>query len=148
MKTRDKDGKAYWCTVLTPEEAEAVNNVAGAYGSKADFLRAIVKEKAGHMRDHHSYEQRTIGGSDMASLVFRFADGVHEVAFGEDGLYRAYIVDAECIIPAHYTLVCEGKRWLKVYDDNGKSFECMGDLIRVYTAGNFGCIIQILEDSE
>ena len=94
-------------------------------------------------RDHHSYERVFIGDSDVASLICESKNGVLSLRFGADGHYMAYIVDAECVIPDYYTFVWEGRNWLCIYDDEGltRRIDHSGS-IRIYRAGEFGCIIQ------
>lgn len=91
-----------------------------------------------------------IGASDIASLTVRAGGKVGALDFGEDGCYSAYIVDDIAVnIPAYYTCVFSAcSEWLKIYDDNmlsfSKSFDEMKN-IKIYRAGDFGCIIQILD---
>lgn len=104
------------------------------------------------MKDHHSYNKVFIGASDMASLTVRTPDQVAILNFGEDGDYRAYIVDSECEIPEHYKLTFYAYSskycshvWMKIYDDEGLAIAITAPhSIRVYQAGAFGCIIQRL----
>lgn len=104
------------------------------------------------MRDHHTYDRKYIGGSDIAHLI---AVGMNPeehtctpiktvpIAFGEDGTYTAYIVDGECGIPTHYTPVACFAEWLTIYDDDGIAYKCQGKQITIYRAAQRGCIIQI-----
>lgn len=91
-----------------------------------------------------------IGASDIASLTVRAGDKVDALDFGEDGCYSVHIVeDAAVDIPAYYSCVFSAySEWLKIYDDDGlsfsKSFDGMKN-IKIYRAGDFGCIIQILD---
>lgn len=65
--------------------------------------------------------------------------------FGEDGSYRAYMVTgADVEIGSHYEKVAAFKGWLRIYDDDGKTFEKSAAEINVYRSGDFGCIIQTL----
>lgn len=95
---------------------------------------------------YKDYEKTYIGSSDMACLIL--AGGGEDNAqpvylkFGEDGTYMAYIVDDGCPIPDHYKLKHTFKRWMKIYDDDGKVIDIKSDIIKVYQAGAFGCIIQ------
>ena len=109
-----------------------------------DAQRRKTERGEPHKKDHHEYPYISLGSSDIASLVLRDSRGVRELRFGEDGTYSAYLVDAECDIPDYYTLEAECRVWLSVYDDNTKTFEIQnpGKMIRVYRAGEFGCIIQ------
>ena len=96
------------------------------------------------MKNHHNCPKVSIGSSDLAELIVRGPGKVGTLAFGEDGSYRAYIVDRDCDIPGYYKQVFECRNWIVVYDDEGKSFEIEnhGSTYRVFRAGEFGCIIQ------
>ena len=106
------------------------------------------------MKTYKDFEKRYIGSSDIASLILagcRTEEGLktEALSFGEDGSYSAYIVkqseNEEIKIESHYTKVATFNHWLKVYDDDGKTFDCMGKEINIYRAGQFGCIIQIIQ---
>lgn len=91
-----------------------------------------------------------IGTSDIASLTVRAGEFIGALDFGEDGSYSAYIVeDAAVVIPDYYACVFEGvANWLNIYDDNMLNFSKRFDNlknIKIYRAGDFGCIIQILD---
>lgn len=115
---------------------------------KAHLINDATRRKAERgeprKKDHREYSRISLGGSDIASIILRDSRGVRELRFGEDGSYSAYLVDAECDIPDYYTLEAECKSWLSVYDDSIKTFEVQNPkkIIRVYRAGEFGCIIQ------
>lgn len=98
------------------------------------------------MKTYKDYEKTYIGSSDMAFLIIVGGgeNGVRYVhlKFGEDGEYMAYIVDDDCPIPKHYRLKHTFNRWIQIYDDDGKVIEIESDIIKVYQAGAFGCIIQ------
>lgn len=111
--------------------------------------------KETHMKNYRDFEKKYIGSSDIASLTFRAGNDVFPVNFGSDGSYDAYIVRGEAEIGEHYTLVHESKFiWLHIFDDSELTFKdsCYNaksedryDTIRVYRAGEFGCIIQFLK---
>ena len=65
--------------------------------------------------------------------------------FGEDGCYKAYIVTEDTEIGSHYSKVASFTDWMKIYDDDEKTFEKKAKKINVYRAGEFGCIIQIIQ---
>lgn len=111
--------------------------------SAQDSAKMQVAASGPKKRSHHSYERVFIGNSDIASLVLRSVPGVFELHFGGDGNYSAYIVDEECAIPDYYRFEWEGRNWLWIYDDEGLTMriEHRG-AIRIYRAGDFGCIIQ------
>lgn len=94
--------------------------------------------------NYKSYEKKHIGSSDIASLTLRFPSETKILNFGGDGSYHAYIVDENAEIGSHYTLEVSGNYWLKIYDDNGLSFEASAEEIRIYSAGSYGCIIQLI----
>lgn len=103
------------------------------------------------MKDHREYEKKIIGGSDIASLTYRTPQKAGILNFGGDGVYMAYVVDAECEIPKYYELTAESiatdgwGTWLKLYDDSGLAEEFRSEKgIKIYQAGGYGCIIQIL----
>lgn len=107
-------------------------------------------ERGKEMKNYKNYEKQCIGCSDIASLILRGinTDGELELKslkFGSDGVYWAYVVDADTEIPEHYTQVAEFKYWMQVYDDMARTatFRTKGnETIKVYRAGMYGCIIQ------
>ena len=103
------------------------------------------------MKDHHSYDKKYVGGSDIAALTCLSIsnDGLipELVRFGSDGEYMAYVVDAECSIPASYELTIshDGRGWMKLYDDDAKEFEARFENgFRIFRRGERGIIIQVL----
>lgn len=102
------------------------------------------------MRDHHEYNKISIGSSDVAALILVGFSSKEKglkssiLKFGEDNSYRAYIVDGECEIPTHYILEAEFNSWMKIYDDEGLTYDTNADIIRVYRAGGMGVIIQLI----
>ena len=103
------------------------------------------------MKSYKEYDREFIGDSDIAALIFVKANILD---FGCDGRYNAYVVDENAKIGDHYTLEMEFetssgfKAWLKVYDDEGLTADYSADKIRVYRAGDFGCIIQLIGEKE
>lgn len=109
------------------------------------------------MRNHHDYPKKYIGCSDIASLIFVGIRPDEEetpeldhlktlpLHFGGDRGYSAYTVDADAEIPLHYVLVASFKHWLKVYDDDSLVAKLSADRINVYRAGEYGCIIQLID---
>ena len=106
--------------------------------------------------DHHLYKKKLLGNSDIATLIAVGITPDNErksltdwlktttIHFGSDGHYEAYIVDDECDIPSHYSLVSEFKAWLKIYDDHECVYRVDAKIIKVFQAGEFGCIMQTL----
>lgn len=102
----------------------------------------------------------SIGTSDIATLIMvgcpvEKSDELitKPLYFGEDGNYKAYYINEDNIdIPEHYEKVTEFSTWLKIYDDTGLTSTIKGELIEVFRAGDFGCIIKAsnkkIEDTE
>lgn len=98
---------------------------------------------------NYKNEMRSLGGSDYATLIMvgcRGDDGLvcEPLCFGADGEYKVYIVRDDSV-PSHYKIVSIFNHWLKIYDDDGRVFDMSGWEIRVYRAGDFGCVVQILD---
>lgn len=100
------------------------------------------------MKSYKEFEKQFIGSSDIAALVLvgPTSNGVNPqmLNFVEDGDYFAYMVDEEIDIPKHYELKHEFSHWLRIYDDDALIEKIYADKIKVYRAGDFGCIIQFL----
>lgn len=110
-----------------------------------DFSNCIQKS-------YKDYEKISLGTSDIGSLILVAPplDGetiLHfgELHFGSDGNYSAYVVNDFAIIGEHYKLSFECDSWLKIYDDEGLTFKIDACKIKIFTAGNFGCIIQTID---
>lgn len=99
-------------------------------------------------KSYKDFEKEYIGGSDIASLILaghsRWGLKLHDLHFGEDSSYQAYIVNGDCEIGEHYRFEAEFYTWLNIYDDDELVKKFRADIIRVYRAGNHGCIIQLL----
>ena len=91
---------------------------------------------------YKDYSQ-SLGFSDIANLTLRVADKSIILQFGEDGEYKTYVIDQETEVPSHYHLVDEGSHWLKIYDDEKLVGYFVADDIKVYRAGERGCLIQL-----
>ena len=96
------------------------------------------------MKSYKDYPKKHIGVSDISALVLRSPDGVAELNFGADGSYSAYICDGVVEIGEKYELRYEAKGWLWIYDDTGITEKINANCIRVYRAGDMGCVIQVL----
>ena len=105
------------------------------------------------MKTYKDFETIYIGGSDVASLIMM---GLKETGrtleflnFGEDGEYYAYIVSRKENEPVeigeHYKKVATFTNWLKIYDDYESTLDIKGKVINVYRAGEFGCIIEVID---
>ena len=97
-------------------------------------------------KTYKDFERINIGASDIASLTIRAGTEVKSLNFGTDGSYYAYIVTEPAEIGAHYTRVASfNSPWIKIYDDEGKTFDKYVDgtqTINVYRAGNVAAIIE------
>lgn len=94
-----------------------------------------------------------IGDSDIAALILvgyrnGSKDGLvtEPLYFGMDGSYKAYIVDEETEIGKHYKLKATFNYWLKIYDDDELVHNIKAKEIKIYRAGDMGCIIQIIKE--
>ena len=100
------------------------------------------------MKNYKEYERKYIGGSDIAALVLVGCDEngakTQLLDFGGDNSYMAYIVDENAEIGAHYKEVATFNYWLKIYDDHERTFSVYAKEIKIYRAGDYGCIIQII----
>lgn len=96
------------------------------------------------MKNYKDFEKKSIGSSDIASLTVRSGMKVAPLNFGEDGAYSAYIVTEDAEIGSHYKLTFEGKGWITIFDDTRLTFEARADEIKIFRAGEFGCIVHLL----
>lgn len=98
---------------------------------------------------HHDYEKVFIGSSDSARLevIHTTENGRLKsyLNFGEDGDYKAYVVDEKCVIPDTYELICtfEGG-YVNIFDDSWNHVFIEGETVQIYRRGDFGCIIKII----
>lgn len=102
------------------------------------------------MKNYKDYRKMNIGSSNIAALIM--AGGGQKnpswLLFGEDGSYFAYIVDENVILPEHYSETIQFDIWMKIYDDDGLVRDFHADQIKVYQAGAFGVIIQLIGDKD
>lgn len=105
------------------------------------------------MKSYKEFKQEFIGDSDIATLIMvgpTVSENTNKylttepLPFGEDASYKAYMVEGKAEIGSHYHLVAEFKHWLKIYDDEELTLNIRADHIKVYRAGEMGCIIQTL----
>ena len=87
-----------------------------------------------------------LGYSDIASLTIRNGGKVEILNLGSDGDYSAKIVKDRELIPGHYNKKYEFKNWIWIYDDGGRKTEFEAENIEIYTAGDFGILI-LLENN-
>ena len=103
------------------------------------------------MRSYKEFDKVYIGDSDIASLTMRSVHDVCPLDFTEDSTYHAYVCYGDDVeIGEHYHKVFEGETWLKIYDDNGLTYNAYRPngykMVAVYRAGGFGCIIHWYEE--
>lgn len=102
------------------------------------------------MKTYKDFKPINIGGSDIATLILvgcRGREGLktEQLHFGGDGNYRAYFVtETEVEIGCHYKKVATFNYWLRIYDDDGLTFRVSAKEINIYRAGDYGCIIQVI----
>lgn len=101
------------------------------------------------MKAYKEYEKTIIGESAIATLILVGIEKenglkLSSLNFGEDGVYKAYIVDETAEIGSHYNKVATFNNWLRIYDDYGLTNEIKGKEIIIYRAGQMGCIIQLI----
>lgn len=96
------------------------------------------------MKTYKDFNKKFIGESDIASLTIRSETSCVALNFGLDAAYMAYIVTEEAEIGNHYKLIFEGKSWLKIFDDTELTFFARANEIKIYRAGELGCIIQLI----
>lgn len=103
------------------------------------------------MKSYKEYGGIPLGTSDSARIMLAGVKDARFINFGEDGFYHAYLVDENATIGEHYKLQFEmdGSAGASVYDDVERMAtipRC--DVIKVYRAGNFGCIIQCINQKQ
>lgn len=103
------------------------------------------------MKNYKDFEKTFIGGSDIATLIMVGCrdDGgglvTEPLRFGGDGSYYAYIVEGEDVqIGSHYRLVATFNHWLKIYDDDERVYSDDAKEFRIYRAGDYGVILQVI----
>ena len=106
-------------------------------------------KKVTSSESHDSKKKKDyIGASDIAELTLCCNGEKTPLHFGEDGTYHAYIVHGTCDIPLHYAEVAQFKDKIDIIDDDGFVTCYEANVIRVYRAGEFGCIIQLLDNNK
>lgn len=89
-----------------------------------------------------------IGASGIAELTLCCNGEKTPLYFGENGSYHAYIVCGSCYIPLYYVKVAQFKDKVDIIDDDGFVTCYEASVIRVYRAGEFCCIIQLLDNNK
>lgn len=103
-------------------------------------------------KSYKEYSRQGLGWSDVAAVTLTGCDveGIRAevLYFNYDGEYQAYVVDEYAEIGDHYHLVHTFKYWMRVYDDEERVVDFHADEIKVYRAGDAGCIIQLIGQPE
>lgn len=99
------------------------------------------------MKNYKTVDKTIIGCSDMAYLTAKNNEKEVRINYGEDGLYKAYILTEEYDIPSHYELVDSFKDTVLILDDDNRSHcEFHAEKINIYRSGEFGTIIQTINE--
>lgn len=104
---------------------------------------------------YKEYMPQYIGGSDIATLIVvgMRPEYDHSMAypvltmplpFGEDGDYRAHVIDERAELPSHYKFFASFSNWIKIYDDTGLAYEVDAPEIELYRAGKRGILIRVI----
>lgn len=150
----DVDGKndLYLSPVYREVEADEFECVGYTFSSETQIITAPAGSaglEEGEMRkSYKDFEKQFIGASDIAALVlvgYRAGEGAFPqmLNFGKDGAYSAYVVPSEAEIGGHYREVARFSHWMAIYDDDSFVKKFRANEIRVFRAGEMGCIIQL-----
>jgi len=96
------------------------------------------------MRSYKTYPRHYLGCSDVAGLTVVHPGEPFTLKFGSDGDYSAYFVDEAAEIPAHYQHVATVHGWMWIFDDFMRRYNARADEIKIFRAGDFGCIVQLI----
>lgn len=122
------------------------------------------------VKSYRDFPKYFIGESDSARLIVEGyyptrGNILRKIQFGEDGVYRARIGQAKDLgveltgvdwiddneiwkkVPSYYEKILDSWGYLDVYDDTGKTMRISASVIRVYRAGDFGCLILVTGDT-
>lgn len=102
--------------------------------------------RAEKYKSFYKYCTMSAGVSDIAALVYRTSNPkeIGEIAFGEDGSYKAHLIVGDTEVPDHYSLVLDtNASWLWVYDDDNKTLDLVNNAgFQIYRAGELGMLIR------
>lgn len=102
--------------------------------------------RAEKYKSFYKYCTLSAGVSDIAALVYRTSNPkeIGEIAFGEDGSYKAHLIVGDTEVPGHYSLVLDTREpWLWIYDDEGKTLDLVNPSgFQLYRAGEMGLLIR------
>jgi len=93
------------------------------------------------MKSYNEFDKVYIGGSDGACLILASYQKLQDLYFGEDNDYKAWFVDEVIELPHHYKKEFECDNWVKIYDDVERVIEINAEHIKIYRAGEMGCLI-------
>lgn len=108
--------------------------------------KLLVKENL--KMTYKDFNKIYIGGSDSAALICRSKWGDIDLCgllkFGEDGDYSAYFVNEKASLGDHYKHQLTYYGYVDITGDDGYGVHIEAYVINIYTAGNFGCIIEAI----
>ena len=121
--------------------------------SKAKLNPAYTKMFRSDDDNYRIYPSMSIGESDIAAVIMAgpTEDGLKAeyLKFSKDGDYLAHIIDGNAKgYEGHYELIATLRNWLKFYDDEELVIGFKADEIKVYRAGEMGCIVQLIDKEE
>ena len=97
---------------------------------------------------YKNFDKIYIGWSDSAALICRSKwvdiDLCGLLKFGEDGDYSAYFVTGKADLGDHYKHQLTYYGFVDITGDDGSGLHIEAPVISIYTAGNFGCIIDAI----
>lgn len=103
------------------------------------------------MKKHYKeYDKIFIAETDIATIKILTSYRYDEIPTGIDGFFGAYLVDNQAIIGEHYKniLTIDETYFLIIADEYSMNQKFEFDnkkTIKIYNAGNFGYIIQIID---
>ena len=113
------------------------------YESYIEVRRENIKyrDEDKEMKNYKEFEKISLGGSDGAAIIMASYPKLEYLFFGGDGKYKAYFINEEIELPAHYTKQAEFENWVRIYDDDERMVTIEAKYIEIYRSGEFGCLI-------
>lgn len=97
---------------------------------------------------YKNFDKIHLGWSDSAALICRSKWGDIDLCgllkFGEAGDYSAYFVTGKADLGDHYKHQLTYYGFVDITGDDGSGLHIEAPVISIYTAGNFGCIIEAI----
>lgn len=140
---------------------ENVDDISSYYpiSDKENEMSKILQEAKTSLKPHYKDKYIHLGYSDIGCLILvgitadsrKEKDGwftLKPINFGGDGEYGAWLIDETVEVPEHYHLEFELKSWCKIYDDETLKATFHAEQINIYTAGDYGCLIQLINKKD